>query len=146
MSQKFLTSAEASVVTGCSLRQLQQWRLKEIVIPTINTRGKGSTVYYTVADIFVLMLIEYFLSIGCSFEFTHKVLEILRKEESWLFVHPFDKTHNKRFVILMTDSPTIINYVPEIVLALVNEGQAILPFSPDILWAKLYKKIADDSV
>jgi phage terminase Nu1 subunit (DNA packaging protein) len=35
MQEKFFTSKEAAQITGCTLRQIQYWREKGIVVPVI---------------------------------------------------------------------------------------------------------------
>jgi DNA-binding transcriptional MerR regulator len=45
MEEPFFSSREAAEITGCTLRQLQYWREKDVVIPTINATGTGRSIY-----------------------------------------------------------------------------------------------------
>ncbi|MEG5042824.1 MerR family transcriptional regulator [Microcoleus sp. B3-D2] len=43
MQETFLTSKEAAQFAGCTLRQIQYWREKGIVVPVISDIKSGST-------------------------------------------------------------------------------------------------------
>ncbi|MEH2041859.1 MerR family transcriptional regulator [Nostoc sp.] len=57
MEEKFYTSTEAAEITNCSRRQLQYWRDKGVVVPTVNTTGKGRNVYYSITDSDALFIV-----------------------------------------------------------------------------------------
>lgn len=78
MEERFYTSTEAAEITGCTRRQLQYWRDKGVVVPTVNTSGKGRNVYYSPSDLLALKVMEYLLSIGLSFEVCKTALNSLR--------------------------------------------------------------------
>ncbi|MFM6396898.1 MerR family transcriptional regulator, partial [Planktothrix sp.] len=68
MSETFFTSKQASEITGCSLRQLQYWREKGVVVPSISATGTGRSIYYSRSELVKLAAMEYCLSVGLSFE------------------------------------------------------------------------------
>jgi DNA-binding transcriptional MerR regulator len=78
--ENFYSSTEASQITGCSRRQLQYWREKSVVVPTVNPSGKGRNVYYSDSDLVALTVMEYLLSIGLSFEVCQHVWESSKLE------------------------------------------------------------------
>ncbi len=78
MNKQFFTSREAAQLTGCSLRQLQYWREKEVVVPTISGTGTGRSVYYSYSELVELKLMEYWLRIGFSFDSASMLLDKLR--------------------------------------------------------------------
>ena len=98
MEGKFYTSTEAAEITHCSRRQLQYWREKGVIVPTVNASGKGRNVYYSKADLLALSVMEHLLSIGLNFEMCHVALETLRKREPWLY-------KMKRLMFLPSKSP-----------------------------------------
>jgi len=140
MDERFYTSTEASQITGCTRRQLQYWREKEVVVPTVNPSGKGRNVYYSESDLLVLTVMEYFLSVGLSFEIVVEVLGILRNRESWLFNQSLCTTELKRFMLLLDSEKEPLKLVDfEINLASdkLQQGLAVIPFWLDRLYAKL---------
>lgn len=81
MQEQFFTSKQAAEITGCTLRQLQYWRDKEVVVPTISGTGTGRSVYYSRSDLAELAVVEYWLSVGLSFEVAASSLKSLKKQE-----------------------------------------------------------------
>jgi hypothetical protein len=67
MGEIFFSSKEAAQIAGCSLRQLQYWRDKGVVVPAIEGSGTGRSIYYSRADLVQLAVMEYLLSVGLSF-------------------------------------------------------------------------------
>lgn len=51
MQEIFFTSKQAAEITGCTLRQLQYWREKGAVVPTISGTGTGRSVYYSRSEL-----------------------------------------------------------------------------------------------
>ena len=76
--EKFYRTKQASDLTGCTLRQLQYWREKEIIIPTVNQGGRGIAVFYAETELVELVLMNFLLSVHLSFEAAKDVLEIYR--------------------------------------------------------------------
>ena len=54
MRDVFLTSKQAAQMHGCTLRQLQYWREKEVIVPTISSTGTGRSVYYSRSEVMEL--------------------------------------------------------------------------------------------
>ena len=113
MQNDFYTSTEAGQVTGCSRRQLQYWRDKGVVVPTVNPSGKGRNVYYSVRELLSLTVMNYLLSLGLSFELAVQILQILRDRESWLFGESLEPIQSKRWAILLRlkdYSPALVDF------------------------------------
>lgn len=62
MQDVFFTSKQAAQIAGCTLRQLQYWREKEVVIPTITSTGTGRSVYYSRSEVMELAVMQYCLT------------------------------------------------------------------------------------
>ncbi len=103
MGPSFFTSPQASEITGCSKRQLQYWRESEIIVPTVNSTGRGHTVYYSANDLLSLTLMEYLISLGLTFDFCQRVLGLLKKKEPDLLeMNSFRmKSITKSFMLLL---------------------------------------------
>jgi DNA-binding transcriptional MerR regulator len=94
MQEPFFTSKQAAEISGCTLRQLQYWREKEIVIPTIGSTGTGRSIYYSPKDVVELAVMEYCLRSGLNLEIATAALKLLKEKssdlihtvsQSWLF-------------------------------------------------------------
>lgn len=94
MQEPFFTSKQAAEISGCTLRQLQYWREKEIVIPTIGATGTGRSIYYSPKDVVELAVMEYCLRSGLNLEIATAALKLLKEKssdlihtvsQSWLF-------------------------------------------------------------
>src|SRR4028118_2096906 len=81
MQETFFTSKQAADMTGCTLRQLQYWREKGVVVPAITGTGTGHSVYYSRSDLATLAAMEYCLSVGLTFEVALRTLQRLREKE-----------------------------------------------------------------
>ena len=80
MSETFFSSKEAAEITGCSLRQLQYWRERGVVVPPISSTGTGRSIYYSRSELAELAVMEYWLSVGLSFEMAAKALQALKQK------------------------------------------------------------------
>jgi DNA-binding transcriptional MerR regulator len=94
MQKPFFTSKEAAQMSGCTLRQLQYWREKGTVVPTIDSTGTGLSIYYSPAEVVELTVMEYCLRSGLNFEIAAGVLKLLKDRspdlietvsQPWLF-------------------------------------------------------------
>lgn len=145
MEEQFYTSTEAAKITRCTRRQLQYWREKGVVVPTVNASGKGRNVYYSEADLLTLTVMEYLLSIGLSFEFCRDALKTLKAKESWLFDDsvPFEKT--KRLMFLLNESQeqkfNLTEFDKQTALEAFSEGQPVIPFWGDRVRERLSKNL-----
>ncbi len=93
MQEPFFTSKQAAEISGCTLRQLQYWREKEIVVPTIGSTGTGRSIYYSPTEVVELAVMEYCLGSGLNMEIAAATLKSLKEKspdliqtvsQSWL--------------------------------------------------------------
>jgi DNA-binding transcriptional MerR regulator len=141
MEGKFYTSTEASEITHCSRRQLQYWREKGVIVPTVNSSGKGRNVYYSKADLLALTVMEQLLSIGLNFEVCHAALVTLREQEPWLFDESVPEEKMKRLMLLPTRSPEqplqLVEFDKQVALEALCHGQTVIPFWSDRIHQQL---------
>jgi len=146
MEGKFYTSTEAAQITNCSRRQLQYWREKGVVVPTVNASGKGRNVYYSKADLLALTIMEYLLSIGLNFEKCHIALEILREKESWLFDESATGSKMKRLMFLPMETHEeplkVAEFENQAALEVLYQGQTVIPFWCDHIYERLQRNIS----
>ncbi len=132
MKEKFYTSTEAAEITNCSRRQLQYWRDKGVVVPTVNTTGKGRNVYYSITDLLTLTVMHYLLSVGLSFEVCREALAMLQDNEPWLFEEFVPKKKMKRLMLISNASQekylTLAEFDREVALEALCQGQTVIPF------------------
>ena len=132
MEEKFYTSTEAAEITNCSRRQLQYWREKGVIVPTVNTVGKGRNVYYSKADLLALTVMEHLLSIGLNFEMCLVALKTLREREPWLFDELIPEEKMKRLMFLPTRSHEqplkLAEFDQQVALSALGQGQTVIPF------------------
>lgn len=96
MQDTFFTSKQVGELTGCTLRQLQYWREKEIIVPVISETGTGRSIYYSKTNLVELAAILHWLSIGLNFDITSAILETLKDKEPELF----KSGKGKRYMLL----------------------------------------------
>lgn len=134
----FYTSTDAAQITGCTRRQLQYWREKGVVVPTVNPSGKGRNVYYSPTDLLALTVMEYLLSIGLSFEVCREVLETLKASESWLFQPSVSEGQRSRFMLLLDlKRRRLVDFDSNLALETINQGLAVVPFWGDRIHQRL---------
>ena len=80
MQEPFFTSKQAAEISGCTLRQLQYWREKEIVVPTVGSQGTGRSIYYSPAEVVELGIMEYCLGSGLNMEIAAAALKSLKEK------------------------------------------------------------------
>lgn len=145
MEGKFYTSTEAAEITHCSRRQLQYWREKGVIVPTVNSTGKGRNVYYSKADLLALTVMEQLLSIGLNFEVCHVALETLREREPWLFNESVPEEKMKRLMLLPTRSPEqplqLVEFDKQVALKALCQGQTVIPFWGDRIHELLHQNL-----
>ena len=144
MDENFYSSTEASQITGCSRRQLQYWREKSVVVPTVNPSGKGRNVYYSDSDLLALAVMEYLLSIGLSFEVCQNVLGILKSQESWMFDESVAKEEMKR-LMLVPDSQEqlrdLVEFDRGLAMETIDRGSPVVPFWCDHIYKRLQQNL-----
>ncbi|NJL42005.1 MAG: MerR family transcriptional regulator [Leptolyngbyaceae cyanobacterium SM1_4_3] len=144
MEEKFFTSTEAAKITQCSRRQLQYWRERKVVVPTVNTTGKGRNVYYSVSDLWALSLMQYLLSMGLSFEVCQSTLDFLRLVEPVLVENPLNYKAKKRFMLWQSgenEGLRCVEFNEEKAITAIQNGQAIIPLWMETLGERLEKKL-----
>lgn len=145
MEKKFYTSTEAAQITFCSRRQLQYWRDKGVIVPTVNTTGKGRNVYYSISDLLALTVMHYLLSMGLGFEISREGLEILRKKEPWIFDDFVPQDKMKRFMFLSIgfeeQSLTLAEFDKQIAMEAICQGQTVIPFWSDRIHQQLWENL-----
>ena len=145
MGEKFFTSKQATKIIGCSLRQLQYWREKEIIVPTIEGSGTGRSIYYSSSDLVQLAIMEYLLSVGLSFAIASWGLKELIKsdpdyanpetEKRWMLCWD-DKKRTER-----SGSLILLEFDRERAIVALDKGQAVISIWLDKIHQKLKSKI-----
>jgi DNA-binding transcriptional MerR regulator len=144
MQEKFYTSTDAAQITGCTPRQLQYWRQKGVVVPTVNTIGTGRNVYYSVADLLQLTVMQYFLSIGLSFEVCQATLDKLKQQEPQFFLDPYGQTTMRRFMLWQQSSGKQLDFDEfdeKKAIAAIRSGWAVVPLWTDLVKAQLENQL-----
>lgn len=145
MEEKFYTSTEAAEITHCSRRQLQYWREKGVVVPTVNTTGKGRNVYYSVTDLLALSVMQYLLSVGLNFEICQQTLETLRQKEPWLFEESVTSAKMKRMMLLLCASEEpqlqLAEFDKQVALEALCQGKPVIPFWSDLVHQRLKENL-----
>lgn len=138
--ETFYTSTQASEITGCTRRQLQYWREKDVLVPHFNTTGTGRNVYYSVNDLVVLVLMNYMLSVGLDFQLSSTVLEKIRKQDPTLL----EFGQSKRFMLCRGSGEHQLELLEfdleQAVTALCN-GQPAIPLWLDVVQASLLERL-----
>ncbi len=142
MQNDFYTSTEVSEITGCSRRQLQYWRDKGVVVPTVNPSGKGRNVYYSIRELLALTLMHHLLSLGLSFEPSVQILEMLQRGETWLFSESLEPSQRKRWIIALGRkdyAPVLLNFDRDLALKTIEDGGGAIDLDSDRIyeWLKL---------
>jgi DNA-binding transcriptional MerR regulator len=139
MQEKFFTSKEAAQITGCTLRQIQYWREKGIVVPVISETGTGRSIYYSRSNLVELAAMVYWLSTGISFDIACFILKQLKEQEPELFV----SGQGRRFMLLLSqdDSLSLVEFDRKRAIASLDEGKAVIPVWLDVIYQQLAVKL-----
>lgn len=140
MQETFFTSKEASKITGCTLRQLQYWREKGVVVPVISDTGTGRSIYYSKTNLVELAAMVYWLSVGLSFDIACETLKTLREEEPELFSLGI----GRRFMLLseaQERSLELMEYDRTKAIASLDEGKPVIPVWLDVIYQGLANKL-----
>ena len=142
MKEIFFTSKQAAEITGCTLRQLQYWREKGVVVPVVEATGKGRSVYYSRSDLVTLFTMEYCLSVGLSFDVAHKTVKKLREKEP-----EFSNPTSARRLMLWWNSAErsleLVEFDLERAVASVRSGQPAIPLWLDAIHQRLVKRLKE---
>ena len=138
MGEKFFTSKQAAKIIGCSLRQLQYWREKGVVVPTIEGSGTGRSIYYSRSDLVQLAIMEYLLSVGLSFAIASWGLKELIKTDA-----DYANPETKKQWMLCWDnkqrSLVLVDFDRDKAIASLDKGQGIIPIWLDEIHCQLEK-------
>jgi DNA-binding transcriptional MerR regulator len=140
MQEKFFTSKEAAQITGCTLRQIQYWREKGIVVPVIGDTGTGRSIYYSRSNLVELAALVYWLSTGISFDIACETLKQLKEQEPELFI----SGQGRRFMLLLSqdDSLSLVEFDRKRAIASLDEGKAVIPVWLDVIYQGLANKLS----
>lgn len=134
----FFSSKDISLITGCSLRQLQYWRDKEIIVPLIMGTGTGKTIYYSFVELVEVSVMVYMLSVGLNLEMVQKILNDLREKEPSFT----NKDFKKRFMVIANDGTVeLLPYQRDKAIELLEEEKTIVPLWIDQIHVRLGNEI-----
>lgn len=142
MQERFFTSKEASEITGCTLRQLQYWREKGVIVPVVHGTGKGRSVYYSRSDLVILAVMEYCLSVGLSFDLASVTIKTLKEKEPE-FSNP---TKPMRFMLWRKTSERSLELVKfdlEQAIASLRSGQPTIPIWLDAIHQRVARRLKE---
>jgi DNA-binding transcriptional MerR regulator len=137
MQNAFFTSKQAAEITGCTLRQLQYWREKGVVVPTISDTGTGRSVYYSRSEVMELAVMEYCLGVGLNFEVAAATVKLLKDEG--LVLSSNEKTP-QRFMLWWDRKMgklELVEFDLQKAIALFGQGKAVVPVWLDIICGKV---------
>ncbi|MBE9241441.1 MerR family transcriptional regulator [Synechocystis salina] len=140
----FFTSHQAAEITGCTLRQLQYWREKRVVSPTVDATGRGRTVYYNQVDLCELMVMKHLLGTGLEYTQAVEVLNLLREKEPGFA----DMAVESRYIVTRNpeDKALILEcFDLDAVQMAMYAGQLVVPLWLDQIHLKLSRKLRDMS-
>lgn len=141
MDEKFYSSKEASKVTGCTLRQLQYWREKEIIVPPISGTGTGRSIYYSYPELVELTIMGYWLKIGLSFDTASVMMKKLQSEQ-WDYLN---RETQERLMLHwnsdLTNYLKIEHFDRDRAIALLSEGLPIIPLWLDQIHQQLTRNL-----
>jgi DNA-binding transcriptional MerR regulator len=126
-------------LTGCTLRQIQYWPEKGIVVPVISDTGTGGSIYYSRSNLVELAAMVYWLSTGITFDIACETLKPLKEQELELFI----SGKGKRFMLLLSqdDSLSLVEFDRKRVIASLDEGKPVIPLWLDVIDQQLPKKL-----
>ena len=136
MGENFFTSKQAAKIIGCSLRQLQYWREKEVIVPTIEGSGTGRSIYYSRSDLVQLAIMEYLLSVGLSFATASWALKQLVESDSD-YANPETE---KRWMLWWDDKKralVLVEFDRDKAIASLDKGKPVIP----IYLAKIHQRL-----
>ncbi|WP_118170712.1 MerR family transcriptional regulator [Nostoc sphaeroides] len=142
MQETFFTSKEAAEITGCTLRQLQYWRERGVIVPVISDTGTGRSIYYSKSNLLELAAMSYWLSVGLSFDIASTTLKKLKDQEPELFT----SGKGKRFMLLSQAherSLELVEFDRKKAIASLDEGKPVIPVWLDVIYSRLELKLSN---
>ncbi len=140
MSERFFSSKEAAEITGCSLRQLQYWRERGVIVPPISATGTGRSIYYSRSDLVELAAMEYCLSVGLSFEAAATTLKKLKEKEPE-FMNPERKSRFMLWWNANERSLELVEFDWEEAITSLQAGQPVIPVWLDAIHQRLASRL-----
>ena len=142
MQDMFFTSKQAAQIAGCTLRQLQYWREKEVIVPTITSTGTGRSVYYSRSEVMELALMVYCLEVGLNFEIAAATVNNLKDKE--LIIPVVSEEVPRRFMLAWDeklDKLELSEFDLEKAIAILEKGKPVIPVYLDDIYQKLAAKL-----
>ncbi|MEH1889011.1 MAG: MerR family transcriptional regulator [Nostoc sp.] len=142
MQETFFTSKQAAEITGCTLRQLQYWREKGVVMPVIGETGIGRSIYYSKPNLIELAAMLYFLSMGLNFDVANTTLKTLKDKEPELF----ESGKGTRWMLQRDNqkrSLELVEFELEQAIAQIKAGQPVIPVWLDTIHERIASKLKD---
>lgn len=142
MQDAFFTSKQAAEITGCTLRQLQYWREKGVVVPTISGTGTGRSVYYSRSEVMELAVMEYCLRTGLNFEISAATVKRLKDEN---LILPSSVKAPRRFMVWWDGKKRklqLMEFDLKKAIALLEQGKPVIPVWLDEIYQLLAKKLS----
>ncbi len=140
MQETFFTSKQAAEITGCTLRQLQYWREKGVVMPVIGETGIGRSIYYSKPNLIELAAMLYFLSMGLNFDVANTTLKTLKGKEPELF----ESGKGTRWMLQRDNhkrSLELVEFELEQAIAQIKAGQPVIPVWLDTIHERIASKL-----
>ena len=142
MQDMFFTSKQAAQIAGCTLRQLQYWREKEVIVPTISSTGTGRSVYYSRSEVMELALMVYCLGVGLNFEIAAATVKHLKDKE--LILPVVSEKVPRRFMLAWDeklDKLELSEFDLKKAIAILEKGKPVIPVYLDDIYQKLAAKL-----
>ncbi len=142
MQDMFFTSKQAAQIAGCTLRQLQYWREKEVIVPTITSTGTGRSVYYSRSEVMELALMVYCLGVGLNFEIAAATVNNLKDKD--LILPLVSEEVPRRFMLGWDeelDKLELSEFDLEKAIAILEKGKPVIPVYLDDIYQKLAAKL-----
>ena len=142
MQDMFFTSKQAAQIAGCTLRQLQYWREKEVIVPTITSTGTGRSVYYSRSELMELAFMVYCLGVGLNFEIAAATVNNLKDKD--LILPLVSEEVPRRFMLAWDeklDKLELSEFDLEKAIAILEKGKPVIPIYLDDIYQKLAAKL-----
>ncbi|MBD2732147.1 MerR family transcriptional regulator [Nostoc sp. FACHB-892] len=140
MQEEFFTSKQAAEITGCTLRQLQYWREKEVVVPVIGDTGIGRSIYYSRSNLIELAAMAYWLSMGLNFDLASRTLRQIKEQEPELL----NSGQGGRFMLLWnweTQSLELVQFNRERAILNLSDGLPVIPVWLDLIYSRVESRL-----
>ena len=138
MTEKFFTTKEVAKITGCSLRQLQYWREREIIVPVVNATGTGRSIYYAQEQLSEIAVMLYLLSLGLTFQMGMDILIDLRSHQLNLAE---DQEPQRLMLCWNGDRFELETFATNKAITFLEEGKTVIPLWLNEIYQELQEKL-----